>query len=64
MLNILRSSYLYRKSVRKRASIYIINSCILVYCTHIQYRPFQGSYRHIAGGAKTLGRARGHQWRP
>ncbi len=27
-------------------------------------RPFQGSYRHIAGGAKTLGRARGHQWRP
>ena len=27
-------------------------------------RPFQGSYRHIAGGANTLGRARGHQWRP
>ncbi len=27
-------------------------------------RPFQGSYRHIAGGEKTLGRARGHQWRP
>ncbi len=27
-------------------------------------RPFQGSYRHIAGGAKTLGRARGRQWRP
>ncbi len=31
---------------------------------HQDNRPFQGSYRHIAGGAKTLGRARGHQWRP
>ena len=27
-------------------------------------RPFQGKRRHIAEGAKTLGRARGHPWRP
>jgi hypothetical protein len=27
-------------------------------------RPFQGLFRHIAGGAKTLGRARGQPWLP
>ena len=27
-------------------------------------RPFQGLLRHFAGGARTLGRARGQPWRP
>ena len=33
-------------------------------CFHNANRPSQGYRRHIAGGAKTLGRARGQLWRP
>ena len=46
-------------------STYISLRYFVAWVEHlINNRPFQGSYRHIAGGAKTLGRARGHQWRP
>ena len=39
---------------------------IAIYYRVLYYvnRPFQGYRSHIAGGAKTLGRARGHAWRP